>query len=70
MSTLSLLLSLGPFKKFVVVGGWVGGGGWVVRVILVLSLSFKLNNSKRLIGFGTIEITLVYMLNIMRHIQD
>ena len=37
ISILSLVLSLEPFEKFVVVGG-----GWS-KVILVLSLSFKLN---------------------------
>ena len=30
MSNLSLLLGLEALKKFVVVGGWVGGG-WVVE---------------------------------------
>ena len=36
-------MGLEPFKKFVVGGSWVGGGGWL-RGILVLSLSLKLNN--------------------------
>ena len=39
ISNLSLLLSPEPFKKFVVVGG-----GWS-KVILVLSLNFKLNKN-------------------------
>ena len=45
IANLSLFRSLEPFKKFVEEGGAVGGGGggWS-RVILVLSLSFKLNN--------------------------
>ena len=42
ISNLSLLLSLEPFEKFVVVG--VMGGGWWSRVSLVLSLRLKLNN--------------------------
>ena len=45
IANLSLFQSLEPFKKFVEEGGSVGGGGggWS-RMILVLSLSFKLNN--------------------------
>ena len=44
ISNLSLFRSLEPFKKFVVVVVVVVVGGWL-RVILVLSLSFKLNNT-------------------------
>ena len=45
IANLSLFQSLEPFKRFVEEGGSVGGGGggWS-RMILVLSLSFKLNN--------------------------
>ena len=39
-NSVSLLLSLDPFEKFIVVGGW-----WS-KVSLVLSLRLKLNNNE------------------------
>ena len=62
MPNLSLVGCLEPSKKFVVV---VGGGGWWwwwLRLILVLSLSLKLNNKIP----NTDEPTKIYSRQVLR----